>query len=69
MKRDPLEIIEEMFRLLEKGRAFSMNEIAQQTGLHNITVKKYIQLIEIVRREPEIEVIKTRHSVILRVRR
>jgi response regulator of citrate/malate metabolism len=69
MKRDPLEIIEEMFKMLERGRAFSVNELAQQTGMHNITVKKYIQLIQIVRKEPEIEIIKTRHSIILRIKR
>ncbi|MEM5798477.1 MAG: hypothetical protein QXP39_00305 [Candidatus Aenigmatarchaeota archaeon] len=69
MKRDPLEIIEDMFRAIEKARVCSMNELAKQTGIHNITIKKYVRLIEFIRNEPEIEIIKTKHSVILRVRR
>lgn len=69
MRKDPLEIIEAMFKALETGRPFSINELAQETGMHNITVKKYIRIIETVRREPSIEVIRTRHSIILRVRR
>ncbi|MEM5797994.1 MAG: hypothetical protein QW703_01060 [Candidatus Aenigmatarchaeota archaeon] len=69
MKRDPLEIIEDMFRAIEKARVCSMNELAKQTGIHNITIKKYVRLIEFIRNEPEIEIIKTKHSVILRMRR
>jgi response regulator of citrate/malate metabolism len=69
MKKDPLEIIAEMFKALERGRAFSMNELAKETGIHNVTVRKYIRLIEIVRKEPEVEIIKTRHSIIIRVKR
>ena len=49
MKRDPLEIIKEIFRLLEQeGSALSINQIAQKTGMHNITVKRYIKLINIL---------------------
>ena len=70
MRKDPLEIIGEIFRLLEgEGSALSINQIAQKTGLHNITVKKYIQLIEVVRQEPTVEIIRTSHSIIVRVRR
>ena len=69
MRKDPLEIIEAMFKALETGRPFSINELAQETGMHNITVKKYITIIQTVRKEPTIEVIKTRHSIILRIRR
>jgi len=69
MRKDPIEIINEIFSALEKGRPFSINELSQETGLHNITIRKYIRLIEIVRKEPTIEVIKTRHSIIIRVRR
>jgi len=69
MRKDPLEIIEEIFNALEKGRPFSMNELAKETGLHNVTVRKYIRLIEVVRKEPTIEVIRTTHSIILRVKR
>ena len=69
MRKDPLEIIEEIFNAIEKGRPFSMNELAKETGLHNVTVRKYIRLIEVVRKEPTIEVIRTTHSIILRVKR
>ena len=69
MRKDPLEIIEAMFRALETGRPFSINELAKETGMHNITVKKYMRIIQVVKGEPSVEVIKTRHSIILRVRR
>jgi response regulator of citrate/malate metabolism len=68
MRKDPLEIIEEIFNALEKGRPFSINELSQETGIHNVTIRKYIRIIETVRREPRMEVIKTRHSIILRIR-
>jgi response regulator of citrate/malate metabolism len=66
MRRDPLEIIEKMFKALDSGRPFSINELAQETGLHNVTVRRYIRIIEVVREEPRVEVIKTRHSIIIR---
>jgi predicted transcriptional regulator len=69
MKRDPLEIMLEVLKTLEKGRPLSINELSKQTGIHNVTVRKYIRIIEIVRREPEIDIIKTNHSIILRMRR
>jgi len=68
MKRDPLEIIEEMFKALESGRPFSINELSKETGIHNVTIRRYIRVIQTVRREPQLEVIKTRHSIILRAR-
>lgn len=69
MKRDPLEIIEQILNALECGRPRSMNELAKETGMHNITIRRYVKIIERVRKEPQIEVIKTSHSVILRIRR
>jgi response regulator of citrate/malate metabolism len=71
MKRDPLEIMKEILTLLEKQRdeAFSLNAISEKTGIHNVTVRRYVQIIEMVRREPEIEVIRTKHSIILRIRK
>lgn len=68
MRRDPLEIMEKMLEILEKEHeAMSVNQIAKRTGLHNITVRRYVMIIEMVRREPRLEVIKTRHSIILRI--
>jgi response regulator of citrate/malate metabolism len=68
MRRDPLEIIQEMFKILEKQHeAMSVNQIAKKTGMHNITVKRYVELIEMIKEEPTVEVIKTGHSVIVRM--
>jgi predicted transcriptional regulator len=68
MKRDPLDIMLEMLKVLEQGRPLSINELAKETGLHNITVRKYVRIIEVVRREPQVEIIKTKHSIIVRMR-
>ncbi len=68
MRRDPLEIMERIFRILEREReALSINQLAKKTGLHNITVRRYVRLIEMIREEPRVDVIRTRHSIILRV--
>ena len=69
MNRDPLEIIEALFEALEKGKPFSINELSKLTGVHHITIQRYIRLIQVIRKEPEIEVIRTRHSIILRIKR
>lgn len=69
MRKDPLEIIEAIFEALESGRACSINELSKQTKLHYVTVRRYVRIIEIVRHEPEVEIIKTRHSIILRVKK
>lgn len=68
MRKDPIEIVELIFYQLEKGRPFTINELARETGIHNITIRKYVRLIQIIKREPQIEVIRTRHSIILRKR-
>ncbi len=68
MKRDPLSIIEEMFSCLEEGRPFSINEMAKKTGIHNITIRRYVRIIERVKSKPKIEIIKTNHSIILRTK-
>ena len=69
MKRDPLEIIEQILDTLETGKPFTMNELSKETGIHNITIKRYIRIIERVHTEPRVEIIKTNHSVIIRIRR
>ena len=66
MRRDPFEIMEKILRMLEKEQeAMSINQIAQRTGLHNVTVRRYVRIMKIVRQEP-MEIIQTRHSIILR---
>ena len=68
MRRDPLEIIERMFEILSKERdALSVNQLAKRTGLHNITVKRYLKIIQTVKEEPELDVIRTGHSIIIRI--
>jgi len=69
MRKDPIEIIEKIFQALEEGRPFSINELSKETGIQNITIRKYIRIIETVTREPTVEIIKTRHSIIIRTRR
>jgi len=69
MRKDPLEIMEKILTELEKGRACSMNELSKKTNLHYVTVRRYVRIIELVRKEPEIEVIKTGHSIIIRIKR
>ena len=68
MRRDPIDIIEDIFRILEKEReALSINQVAQRTGIHNVTVKKYIRIIQMIKEEPQVDVINTRHSIIIRM--
>lgn len=70
MRRDPVMIMKEILRVLEeKEEALSLNAIAEKTGIHNLTVRRYVRIIEMVRKEPEIEVIKTKHSIIIRMRK
>lgn len=70
MRRDPLEIMKMILEQLEQAdEAMSLNAISERTGIHNLTVRRYVRIIEMVREEPDIEVIKTRHSVIVRLRR
>jgi response regulator of citrate/malate metabolism len=71
MRRDPVMIMKEILRLLEeeKDEALSLNAISEKTGIHNLTVRRYVRIIEMVRREPEIEIIKTGRSIIVRIRR
>ena len=67
MRKDPLEIMEEILRALERRRdeAFSINELSQETGIHNVTIRRYVKIIRLVREEP-LEIIRTRHAIILR---
>ncbi len=61
--------MEAILRMLEKEReAMSINEIAKRTGLHNVTVRRYVRIMKMVREEP-MEIIRTRHSIIIRAER
>ena len=66
MRKNPLEIIEKILGILEKSDCpMSMNAIARETGIHNITVKRYVEIIEKVNGD-NIEIIRTNRSIILR---
>jgi response regulator of citrate/malate metabolism len=66
MRRDPLEIMEKILGMLEKEReAMSINQISKRTGIHNVTVRRYVKIIKMVRDEP-LDIIRTKHSIILR---
>ena len=69
MRKDPLEIIEKILQTLEKGSPCSVNELSKRTKLHYVTVRRYVRIIEKVREEPDIEIIRTRHSIIIRTRK
>ncbi len=69
MRRDPLEIMQKILRMLEKEReAMSINQISKRTGIHNVTVRRYVKIIKLVREEP-LEIINTRHAIIVRCER
>ncbi len=69
MRKDPLLIMEEILGILERSScAMSVNAIAQKTGLHNITVKRYVRIIQRVQGD-KVEVIRTGSSLILRIER
>jgi response regulator of citrate/malate metabolism len=63
--------MKEILSILEKQRneALSLNAISEKTGIHNVTVRRYVKIIQMVRNEPEIEVIKSGHSIIVRIRK
>jgi response regulator of citrate/malate metabolism len=66
MRRDPFEIMEKILKMLEKEReAMSINQISKKTGIHNVTVRRYVKIIKLVREEP-LEIINTRHAIIVR---
>ena len=70
MRRDPLEIIEEIFRILEKEKeALTINQLAKLTGIHNVTIRKYLRIIQMIKQEPDIDIIETKHSIIIRMLR
>jgi predicted transcriptional regulator len=68
MKREPNKIIEEVYEALTKhsGEAMSINRIAKESGLHYNTVRNYVKLIKRAQSLPEIEVIKSGRTTIVR---
>ncbi len=70
MKREPNKIIEEVYEALAKhgGEAMSINRIAKESGLHYNTVQSYVKLIHRAQTMPELEVIKSGRSTIVRTK-
>ena len=70
MKREPNKIIEEVYEALAKhgGEAMSINRIAKESGLYYNTVQSYVKLIHRAQTMPELEVIKSGRSTIVRTK-
>ncbi|MBI2547155.1 MAG: HTH domain-containing protein [Candidatus Aenigmarchaeota archaeon] len=59
MPLDPLHAIEKIEKsLVETKRPVSISRLAKKTGLHYTTVRRYVTLLESVKKMPEIEIIK-----------
>jgi len=59
MPHDALQAIEKIERTLAiAGRPMTISKIAKKSGLHYTTVKRYVNLLESVKKMPEISVVK-----------
>jgi len=68
LPQSQLDIIRKIQEALSLGVAFSIHELSQKTGLHYITVKKYIKLIEAMKEMPDIEIIKSNKTTLVRMK-
>jgi DNA-binding transcriptional regulator YhcF (GntR family) len=59
--------LEKIQTALSSGNVLSIHELAKKTGLHYVTVKKYIKLIEIMEKMPKIEIIKSNSTTLVRL--
>lgn len=68
MKREPNQIIEELYETLitHSGEALSINRISKESGLHFNTVQNYVKLIRRAQTLPKLEVIKSGRSTLVR---
>lgn len=66
MPQSQLDIIRKIQKALSSGAVFSIYELSQKTGLHYTTVKKYIKLIEVMQQIPDIEIIKSYKTTLVR---
>lgn len=70
MPRNPLQAIGKIEKtLLETGRPLSLSKLAKKTGLHYTTVKRYVTLLESVKKMPTVEVIGTEGVTLVRLER
>ncbi len=70
MKREPNQIIEELYETLtiHRGEALSINRISKMSGLHFNTVQNYVKLIQRAQTLPKLEVIKSGRTTIVRTK-
>lgn len=70
MPKDPFEVIGKIERtLLESDRPVSISKLAKKTGLHYTTVKRYVTLLESIKKMPIIEVIGGEGTTLVRLER
>lgn len=70
MPRDAMQVIGKIERtLLETGKPMSINKLAKKTGLHYTTVKRYVTLLESVKKMPSIETISGEGVTLVRLER
>ena len=70
MPKDPLETIGKIERtLIETGKPISISKLAKKTKLHYTTVKRYVTLLESVKKMPVIEVIGGEGTTLVRLER
>jgi len=67
MQLNQITILKKIQNALSSGNAISVHELSKRTGLHYITVKKYIKLIETMKKMPEIEIIKSNSTTLVRL--
>lgn len=67
MPLDPLHAIEKIERtLVETKKPISISRLSKKTGLHYTTVKRYVTLLESVKKMPEIEIIRGDGTTLVR---
>ena len=67
MPLDPLHAIEKIEKtLVETKKPVSISSLAKKTGLHYTTVKRYVTLLDSVKKMPEIEIIKGEGTTLVR---
>lgn len=70
MPQDPIQVIGKIERtLLEVGKPMSISKLAKKTGLHYTTVKRYVALLESVKKMPFIETIGGEGITLVRLER
>ena len=67
MPLDPMYAIEKIEKsLVGAKKPVSISRLAKKTGLHYTTVRRYVKLLESVKRMPEIEVIQGEGTTLVR---